>query len=79
MSSRLRKTIETLLVKKGPAAKVGLCEAIERSEQTLNRWLRDGVPTAHEAYKLALACGCTDEEALALAAEECPSEEAREA
>lgn len=79
MSSRLRNLIQTQLVKKGPALKVELCQAIDRSEQTLNRWLKDGVPNAHEAYKLALACGCSEEEALKIAKEECPSEEAREA
>lgn len=73
MSSRLRKKIETLMVKKGPAGKVELCQAIDRSERTLDRWLKDGVPTAHEAYRLAVACGCTDEEALQIASEECPS------
>jgi hypothetical protein len=79
MSSRLRKIIETLTVEKGPAAKVELCQAVDRSERTLDRWLKDGVPTAHDAYRLALACGRTKEEALAIAAEECPSEAAREA
>ena len=79
MSKRLQDLISNALIERGPAAKVEMCAAIERSEQTLNRWMREGIPSAHEAYRLALACGCTKEEALKLAKEECPSEEAREA
>lgn len=36
---------------------------------TLRRWIRDGFPNAQGRYKLALACGCSEEEALEIAKE----------
>lgn len=70
MVMRLQALAEEYLEKHGRAGKAQLCIAIEKSENTLNRWLRDGVPTAQDAYKLALACGLKENEALRLAREE---------
>ena len=79
MSERLRSIVDDYLTKHGVAGKAHLCIAIDRSEVTLWRWRNEGVPSTREAFKLAVACGLNEEEALKLAKEECPSEEAREA
>lgn len=70
MSRRLIEQIEQLKMRKGPAVGMAtLCAAVGKSERTLQRWFKYGVPTAHDAYRLALACECTDREAQALARE----------
>jgi hypothetical protein len=69
MSKRLQEVVDEYLIKNGPAGKAELCRAVGRSVPTLDRWLKDGPPTAHDAYTLAKGAGCTDEEALALAGE----------
>jgi transcriptional regulator with XRE-family HTH domain len=78
MTQRIRTLLEQHLAKHGRAGKAQLCQVVEKSENTLNRWLRDGIPSAHDAYKLALACGCSEKEALRLAREEALSEVAKE-
>lgn len=71
MSRRLKETVEQYLTKKGSAVgKAELCAAVGKGEATLRRWIKDGVPTSHDAYALALACGCTEDEALLIAKEE---------
>ena len=42
-----------------------------KSERTLLRWMKQGVPSPEQAFKLARACGCSEKEALALAEQEC--------
>lgn len=70
MSGRLKDAVEQYLTKRGSAVgKAELCAAVGKGEATLRRWLKDGVPTSHDAYTLAKACGCTEDEALHLARE----------
>jgi hypothetical protein len=79
MSQRLREVLQKILIKEGEAGKKRLAKAVGRtSTKTIDRWLKDGVPKAHYAYKLALQCGCSEEDALKMAQEECASEVARE-
>lgn len=47
-----------------------LANRVGRDFRTVQRWLKRGAPSAHHAYKLAVAAGCTEAEALAIA-EEC--------
>jgi hypothetical protein len=77
MSRSLLKWVDEFLRREGPGSKGVLCRAIGRSERTLDRWLKNGVPTAHDVYKLAVTCGCSDEEALEIS-RECFPEAARE-
>ena len=70
MNERLRQKIDRVLIEQGAEGKARLSKAVKRSERTFERWLRQGIPTQHDAYKLALACGCTRNQALALACEE---------
>lgn len=62
--------VEKHLVKTGPVGRAQVCVDIGKSDRTLGRWLEQGIPTAHHAYKLALACGCSEKEALRMAREE---------
>lgn len=73
MSRSLRNVVEEFITKNGNGRAL-LCVAIGKSEATLGRWLKAGIPTAHDAYTLAKACGKSEEDALAFAREECPSE-----
>lgn len=48
-----------------------LALAVEKKEMTVTRWIKSGrIPEAHDRYLIARACGCSEEEALALAGEE---------
>jgi hypothetical protein len=76
MSERLRAVLRDYIIKYDYEGKEKLAKAVNRSVKTLNRWLKDGVPGSHEAYKLARQCGVGEEEALDLA-KECSSEDAR--
>lgn len=51
-----------------------LMRATGRSDRTIRRWVKDGFPTSYDAYTVALACGCKEAEALALALECFPAE-----
>lgn len=77
MSKELRDAVNQLLIVKGVEAYSVIGRAIKRSPKTVRRWMKEGVPSPHYAYKLALACGCSEEDARAIAAE-CASERARE-
>lgn len=79
MSQRLTYTIRQYLTRKGNAGMATLCVEMDRTSQTILRWLRVGFPSAHDAYKLAVAAGCTEEEALDLANECFPQEAKRTA
>lgn len=70
MSNRLKDLIDTYLVKHGNNGFVLLGQVLDRDAKTIRRWKDGGaVPNAHLAYKLALACGCTEEDALSVAKE----------
>lgn len=70
--------VENQINKSRRNGKALLAIAVGVDQSTLSRWLKNGVPTAHAALYLALACGCGPDEALQLAKEECPSEVAKE-
>lgn len=75
MSERLIKKVNDALIKKGMDA---LEKASGLAETTIREIaLQRRVPRRSSAYKLALACGCGEEEALSIAYE-CASERARE-
>lgn len=74
MSERLQQVLKDFIIKNGSKGKAELCAAVSKSPVTVDRWLRDGLPTAHDAYLVALACGCTQEEALDLAKDSFPDE-----
>jgi hypothetical protein len=71
--------INQYVIEHGSEAKARLCLAVGKSENTLNRWIRDGlIPDSHHAFKLALACGIERKEALRMAREESLPEVATE-
>jgi hypothetical protein len=62
------KRIDQMMTEKGaPVVMAALTKAVNKSDRTVRRWFKKGVPTSHDAYLLALACGCSEQEALALA------------
>lgn len=64
---KLTNKIETFLTTRGPEGIADLCRATGRSERTLRRWLKEGLPTsAHIVYRLAVAVGFTEAEAIKL-------------
>jgi hypothetical protein len=68
MSKQLKGIVEQFITKHGRVGKAQLCEAINRDEKTLDRWLKNGIPDRHarSVFKLALACGLNEEDALKL-------------
>lgn len=78
MTTGIKTLVENFIVKHGRVGKAQLCDAVGKSELTLDRWRKNGVPDAHDAFKLALACGCEEQEALRLAREEALPELAHE-
>ena len=77
MSMRLQNVLSRHLLKTGEEGLAELSRTFDRSSKTIERWAREGVSNPRKAYKLALACGCTEEDALRMA-EECTQERARE-
>lgn len=77
MGKRLRDVVERFLTKEGPAGKAALSAAVGRHPATIDRWIKNGCPTPHDAYQLALACGCGERAAL-LIGKECFTDEAKE-
>lgn len=77
MSKRLRNVVTSFITKEGEPGWAKLSLATGKDKQTLKRWQKKGVPRSHDAYQVAVACGCGEAEALRLAKEECP-DEARE-
>jgi hypothetical protein len=69
MSQRLKEVITEYSLRKGKNWKAELATTLGKSERTILRWTTDGVPSAHEARDLALACGCREKEALEIARE----------
>lgn len=76
MSRSLKQVVDKYLQ---THARTELAAAIGKSEATLGRWIKNGVPTGKHAKALALACGCSAEDADRLAAAECPMKRARTA
>jgi len=70
MSTGIKALIAEYITKHGRPGKAQLCVAVGKSENTFNRWLKEGIPTAYDAFKIALACGLEEPEALRLAREE---------
>lgn len=69
MSERLRELVSTTVIK---TEEVGAVEALalraKVSPSLVRKVMSNGyIPSAKKTYKLALACGCTEGEALALA------------
>lgn len=75
-SERLKEQVDKYVTKH---SRTHLSAAIGVSESQLSRWLKNGVPNRNKAFRLALACGCSEEEAHEIAKEECPSEIGKEA
>jgi transcriptional regulator with XRE-family HTH domain len=77
MSERLVGMMRQLIVKEGSAGKSKLALAARRGERMIDRYMKgQAFPSSDTAFRLALACGATESEALALAGE--ASKEARE-
>jgi hypothetical protein len=70
MSYRVLDVLNRYLTINGPRGRARVEKMMGIHRTTLFRWRRDGIPKEHEAYRLALACGCTEDEALALACEQ---------
>jgi hypothetical protein len=63
------EVVQQYLVKE-KAGVTKLALAVEKKEMTVTRWIKSGrIPEAHDRYLIALKCGCSEEEALALAGE----------
>jgi hypothetical protein len=61
--------IQQFLVK-DDAGMTKLALAVRKHQGTVQRWINNGrIPVANDRLKVALACGCSEEEALALASE----------
>jgi hypothetical protein len=70
--------LDTYLTKYGTDGKRRLALAVGRGEQMIDRYRkRQAVPPSNVAFRIALACGLEEAEALALA-KECPAEKVRE-
>lgn len=70
MTQRFRQLVEQYLMKEGPAGKAVLSAAAGKHPATIDRWIKNGCPTRHDAYKIALACGLSERLAQILAEEE---------
>lgn len=71
--SRLAELINTVILKEGSAGKARLALVAEREQRMVERYKKgQSIPQPDKAYKLALACGSTEEVALEIA-KECAS------
>lgn len=77
MSERLIKLVNDALIKKGMRALLDKTGLSETAVYNIASGIR--VPRRHNAYKLALACGVSEEDALAIAYECHPQEAKRTA
>lgn len=66
---KLRDKVETFLVKTGKSAKEILAIKAGVSPSTIAKIKNGRVPLPSNAYRLAVACGCGEEEALEIARE----------
>lgn len=78
MTTAVLGLLESYLIKNGEKGRERVCKAVGKTRRTLDRWQKDGIPDPHDAYKLALACGCSEKEALRLAREEASVEVGKE-
>jgi plasmid maintenance system antidote protein VapI len=70
MSERLVQAIKTVLLKEGESGKGRLADVIGRRTRMIERYIDgDAVPTQHNAFRLAVACGLGEEDAAAIARE----------
>lgn len=68
--TRLIQLMNDMVVREGSQGRMRMALAIDRGERMVRRYLNgESIPSQKTAYRLALACGCTDEEALAVARE----------
>lgn len=67
MSKRLLGKIREFQAKE-KAAIAKLAVAVEKDPVTVRRWLNaNRIPDSHDRFKIALACGCSEAEAVELA------------
>ena len=73
MSRRLMEKMNRMILVEGAKGKAKLALAAGKSERMIDRY-RQGKskPSSDVVVQLALACGCTEQEALALASEGLP-------
>jgi len=77
MSERLMGLIQGYLVK-NDAGMARLAVAVGMHQGTVQRWIKEGrIPNSHSRYLVALACGCSEQDAASLAGD-CSSELAKE-
>lgn len=69
MSKRLLEVIQTFLIKqRKTVAYKALADAVDRDPATVRRWVTEKfIPGENDRYRIALACGLSEQEALALA------------
>jgi transcriptional regulator with XRE-family HTH domain len=68
MTQQLRERLTTYLIKHGPEGKRALANGADCSLRTIDRWMSgETVPNEHDRFNLAVACGCSEDEALELA------------
>lgn len=78
MSQRLIQLLNDVVLREGARGKARLSMAAGRGEKMIDRYRNgESVPPADVVHSLALACGCSDREALALAREGLPSNKAK--
>lgn len=78
MTTGIRTLLQEYLIKHGKPGKAKLCKAVKKSEITFDRWMRNGIPDAHDAFRLLREIGLKESEALRLAREEALPAEAKE-
>lgn len=68
MNKRVLELVELQLAKAGPKGRVkafaALASKLNIGTTTLHRWMATGFQDATQSYKTALACGCSEAEAL---------------
>jgi hypothetical protein len=71
MSKRLLDVLTNFQIAKGNLAIALLAHAVDKHPMTIERWLKTRrIPKTDYAFKLAVAAGCSQEEALALVRDE---------
>lgn len=78
MTMGVLEVLETYLIEHGEPGKRHVCKAIKKSQRTLDRWRKNGIPDPHDAFTVALACGRNRAEALELAKAQAAPEVAKE-
>lgn len=57
-----------MFLAKDKAAMAKLAVAVEKDQATVRRWIKNNrIPYSHDRCTIALACGCSEEEAVELA------------